>query len=133
MRQVILVFSSFLGNTYYEIRTFLNFLITILGATDEEAMKKVKKENIYLDNTVSLLWYHIEDNSVTLHKSACYPDKMRKYVGIIYIDDYKGQEGVIVFGGWELYLDDPNHRQDLECLEFFNLKSEVSKLEIIFV
>ena len=94
-------------------------------------MKKVKKQNIFLDNTVSLLWYHIEDNSVTLHKSACYPEKLRKAVGIIYVDDYQGQKGFFVFGGFEIYPVDPNNREDLECLEFFDLNSEVSK-ETIF-
>ena len=94
-------------------------------------MKKAKKDNIFLDHTVSLLWYHIEDNSVTLHKSACYPDKIRKNVGIIYVDDYKGQEGLFVFGGLETWIKDPNNREDLECLEFFDLNSEVSK-ETIF-
>ena len=93
-------------------------------------MKKAKKDNIFLDHTVSLLWYHIEDNSVTLHKSACYPDKIRKNVGIIYVDDYKGQEGLFVFGGLQTWIKDPNNREDLECLEFFDLNSEVSK-EII--
>ena len=116
----------------FSVFTFrLTESVIVPGLTDETAMKKAKKDNIFLDHTVSLLWYHIEDNSVTLHKSACYPDKIRKNVGIIYVDDYKGQEGLFVFGGLETWIKDPNNREDLECLEFFDLNSEVSK-ETIF-
>ena len=44
------------------------------------------------------MWYQVKDSKTTMHKSECHPNTVRINVGIIYIDNYNGQEGVFVSG-----------------------------------
>ena len=66
------------------------------------------------------MWYHVKDGKTTMHKSECHPNTVRINVGIIYMDNYNGQEGVFVSGGTN------KNGLVFDCLEFFELESEVN-------
>ena len=72
------------------------------------------------------MWYHVKDDKTTMHKSECHPNTVRINVGIIYMDNYNGQEGVFVSGGTN------KNGLVFDCLEFFELESEVNHFRIVF-
>ena len=74
----------------------------------------------WTNSPTDIMWYHVKDSKTTMHKSECHPNTVRINVGIIYIDNYNGQEGVFVSGGTN------QNGQSFDCLEFFELESEVN-------
>ena len=73
------------------------------------------------------MWYHVKDDKTTMHKSECHPNTVRINVGIIYMDNYNGQEGVFVSGGTN------KNGLVFDCLEFFELESEVNHFRIVSI